>query len=72
MWSRIPTVIAGVSDEGDLTVLRSGERVGRVYPTHISERAHSWLWVVWGSKPEQGYARSMDEALEMVRSRYQA
>lgn len=69
MWTRKKTVIAGKTLEDDWIVYRSGVQAGRVYATQIWDEALSWLWVVWGREPAQGYAPTLELALEEVRAR---
>ena len=68
MFTRRRTVIAGRTDgDNDWMVYRSGEPVGRVYGTHISNPELSWMWFVQVGQVSQGYASSLEEALEQVK-----
>lgn len=70
MWTRKRTVIAGRTDGyNDWTVYRDRQRVARVYATMLPDAERSWMWFVQIGTPEQGYAESMEAALEQVRKR---
>ena len=69
IWTRRRTVVAGRDDgDNDWEVLKDGRLVGRVYATMLPDGDCSWMWFLQAGTPEQGYAESMEAALDEVRS----
>lgn len=71
MWTRRRTMVAGRDDgDNDWEVLKDGRLVGRVYATMLPDGDRSWMWFTQAGAPEQGYAESLDAALDEVRRRF--
>ncbi|GGG77418.1 hypothetical protein GCM10011415_27900 [Salipiger pallidus] len=72
MWTRKRTIIAG-KDDGDLDwiVLYQGEVVGRVYATKISDPDRAWQWFAQVQPVGQGFATTLEDALERLRAHYE-
>ena len=68
MWTRKKTVIGGTVTGDDWTVLRRGQRVGRVYPLDGGSMmdARYW-WGTWTFPAEHGQAPTREAALDAVR-----
>ncbi|WP_343502154.1 hypothetical protein [Alloyangia pacifica] len=55
--------------DNDWQMFKGGHQVGRIYATMLPESERSWMWFVLFGQPAQGYAESMEAALDEVRGR---
>ena len=68
MWTRKRTVIAGgTNGDNDWMVYEDRQPVGRVHRSHLPDPSLSWVWAVQVQLVADGYARSLEAALEEVR-----
>jgi hypothetical protein len=66
MWTHRPTVIGGQSHDGDFTILRHGQEVGRVCPSVAIAGTSPYSWMTWTYPAASGRADSLEEALERL------
>ncbi len=67
-WTRRPTEIAGRKYTDDWTVFRSGVAVGRVYLSDLADGSRKWRWASHTIPGAGGMSKTLQDALEAVRS----
>ena len=72
MWTRKLTVIAGQTQEGDYTVFRTGQAVGRILPTPFIAHSQGWEWATLTLPSHNGRADTLQEALDALRAAVRA
>lgn len=68
MWTHRPTHIGGQSRDGDFTILRRGQEVGRVCPSVAIAGTPPYSWMTWTYPAANGRADSLEDALERLRA----
>jgi hypothetical protein len=66
MWTRRRTLIGGRTAEGDFTILRNGQEVGRVHPSPPTG-VPPFTWYTWTCPSDRGYAQDLNEGLHKAR-----
>lgn len=72
MWTHKLTVIGGQTQEGDYTVLRAGQAVGRILPTPFIAHSQGWEWATLTLPSDNGRADSQQDALDALRAAVRA
>lgn len=66
MWTMRKTRIGGRVEDDDFTILRNGQKVGRVHRA-ASTGVQPFAWFTWTHPASRGYADTFEGALEHVR-----
>lgn len=72
MWTRKRTVIGGQTKDGDWTILRHKQPVGRLLPSPVIQGVQPWQWSTLTYPGAHGRADTMEQALEALRTAIRA